>query len=64
MTFKDQNRKEPIYFSSQTLYIWKESTKKADAGLHKEEQRKIWKHEIFTDFIHIWMPGKIGTVAK
>ena len=64
MTFKDQNRKEPIYFSSQTLYIWKESTKKANAGLHKEEQRKIWKHESFTDFSYIWVPGKIGTVAK
>ena len=53
MTFKDQNRKEPIYFNSQTLYIRKESTKKAGAGLDKEEQRKIWKHEIFTDFSHI-----------
>lgn len=59
MTFKDQNRKELTYFSSQTLYIWKESTKKAGAVLDREEQRKIWKHEIFTDFT-----GKIGTVAK
>lgn len=40
MTFKDQNRKEPTYFSSQILYIWEESTKKAGAVLDKEEQRK------------------------
>lgn len=51
MIFKHQNRNEPVY---SVLRLWiseKKSTKKAGVVLDKE-QKKIWKHETFTNFNH------------
>lgn len=51
MIFKHQNRNEPVYFALRLWISEKKSTKEAGVVLDKE-QKKIWKHETFTNFNH------------